>query len=291
MTNESTLIINALAAGSIILPMAISIYLSMNLLRSAHFALGGHALLGAWFFYFYSSIGFNIYASFLLSIASAAFLEAFFDIAFYRKIRKKENAQLLFAAASFATFALLREIFIFLAAGRSITGKKTAALVGEAMFSSSVSSANVVAVFVSSFSLVVFFLLTKTRTGKAARALFAGKKAAELAETSGIDTQKLITLNMIIAGSLAAVSGILMSFAGNVDADSGAMLLIKAFAAGLIDSSTAGIVMGSMLVGLLENILNAPFEEGAIFTFILYSLYVKSKIKPKPEQEHAESGW
>lgn len=272
MLNENALniVINALAAGSIIMPLALGFSLIMRTLRFADFALGGYALLSAWFFYFYSSLGYSVYISLLLSTASAGLLAAFFDVAVYRRIRKKEKAALLLSAASFATFALLREAFVFLYDKNFSLSQFSLPVSGKFFM-----------ILISFFSLILLFLIIKiTRAGKALSALSAGRNAIELAEASGIDTQKLISAGMIMAGSLAGISGILANFESGIDIDSGAMLLIKAFAASiLISESLAGAAAGSLLIGFLETSLE-PFYSGiAVVAAMLSVLYIRARIK------------
>jgi|GEM_PF-7105915 len=267
MINDNV-IINGALAGSIILPIALGFSLSMQVLRFTDFALGGYALLGAWFFYFYNGFGYHVYFSFLFALASVAFLAGFFEIAIYRKMRKKESA-LLLPITAFAIFALLREVFIFLHNGKL-----------KIIFALPYLSPQLSMISVSLFSFVfLLVMLEKTRTGKAMKAISKSISFIELAEVSGIDTKKLMTASATIASMLAALSGSLTSLAYGINADTGASLLIKAFAASVLaGGSIAAAAVVSLLIGFLENFLAPVYADAAIFIIIVLTLLVKSKM-------------
>ncbi|MGS0561199.1 MULTISPECIES: branched-chain amino acid ABC transporter permease [Microbacterium] len=98
--------------------------------------------------------------------------------------------------------------------------------------------------------LGVAFFLTRTRTGKATRAI---SDNPQLAAASGIDVDKVIRTVWILAGTLAAISGILWAyFRPGVKWDMGMQMLLLMFCAITLGGlgSAIGALIGSIIVGL-----------------------------------------
>ncbi|WP_179435337.1 ABC transporter permease subunit [Microbacterium pseudoresistens] len=105
-----------------------------------------------------------------------------------------------------------------------------------------------------SVSLVVIlgmaFFLTRTRVGKATRAI---SDNPQLAAASGIDVDKVVRIVWILAGLLAAISGILWAyFRPGVKWDMGMQMLLLMFCAITLGGlgSAIGALIGSIIVGL-----------------------------------------
>lgn len=103
-------------------------------------------------------------------------------------------------------------------------------------------------------SLVVIlgmaYFLTSTRIGKATRAI---SDNPQLAAASGIDVDKVVRIVWILAGVLAAISGILWAyFRPGVKWDMGMQMLLLMFCAITLGGlgSAIGALIGSIIVGL-----------------------------------------
>jgi len=111
--------------------------------------------------------------------------------------------------------------------------------------------------------LGVAFFLTRTRTGKATRAI---SDNPQLAAASGIDVDKVIRTVWILAGTLAAISGILWAyFRPGVKWDMGMQMLLLMFCAITLGGlgSAIGALIGSIIVGLaveVSTLLGVPSD-------------------------------
>ena len=111
--------------------------------------------------------------------------------------------------------------------------------------------------------LGVAFFLTRTRTGKATRAI---SDNPQLAAASGIDVDKVIRIVWILAGTLAAISGILWAyFRPGVKWDMGMQMLLLMFCAITLGGlgSAIGALIGSIIVGLaveVSTLLGVPSD-------------------------------
>lgn len=98
--------------------------------------------------------------------------------------------------------------------------------------------------------LAVAYFLTQTRIGKATRAI---SDNPQLAAASGIDVDRVIRIVWILAGVLAAISGILWAyFRPGVKWDMGMQMLLLMFCAITLGGlgSAIGALIGSIIVGL-----------------------------------------
>ncbi len=91
--------------------------------------------------------------------------------------------------------------------------------------------------------------LSKSRSGTALRAVSDNK---DLAESSGIDVNKIIALTWVLAGGLAAIGGVFFGLTETVQWDMGFRLLLLIFAAVVLGGlgTTYGVIVGAMVVGL-----------------------------------------
>ncbi len=111
--------------------------------------------------------------------------------------------------------------------------------------------------------LGVAFFLTQTRTGKATRAI---SDNPQLAAASGIDVDKVIRTVWILAGVLAAISGILWAyFRPGVKWDMGMQMLLLMFCAITLGGlgSAIGALIGSIIVGMaveVSTLLGVPTD-------------------------------
>jgi len=116
-------------------------------------------------------------------------------------------------------------------------------------------------------SLVVIlgmaYFLTRTRVGKATRAI---SDNPQLAAASGIDVDRVVRIVWIVAGMLAAISGVLWAyFRPGVKWDMGMQMLLLIFCAITLGGlgSAIGALIGSIIVGLaveVSTLLGVPSD-------------------------------
>jgi len=130
------------------------------------------------------------------------------------------------------------------------------------------------------FSLAVLIgvglLLQRTRMGKAMRAVSDNR---DLAESSGIDVERVIMLVWIAGAGLAGLGGILNGITESTSWDTGFRLLLLTFAATTLGGlgTAYGALLGSVVVGLLIQLstLVVPADLknlGALFVMIFILL-------------------
>lgn len=119
--------------------------------------------------------------------------------------------------------------------------------------------------------LLVALLLQKSRIGRAVRATAMNREAAQL---MGVRVGRIYTLVLVLAGALAAVSGVMISSLTGLSPGMGADPMLKAFiicvVAGL--GNVYGAVGAALALGLIEAL--AQFVLGVRFGFATLLLIV-----------------
>jgi branched-chain amino acid transport system permease protein len=112
-----------------------------------------------------------------------------------------------------------------------------------------------VAIIVSSLLAMVFLfvLLTRTKLGKAIRAV---ADDISLAEVAGLNSNMVISSVFAIGSGLAALSGTLIGLDTNLQPTMGFIITVKAFAAVVLGGlgSIPGAIVGGFLIGIVENL-------------------------------------
>jgi neutral amino acid transport system permease protein len=126
-------------------------------------------------------------------------------------------------------------------------------------------------------------LLQRTKLGTAMRAASDNK---DLARISGINTDRVMTATWIIAGTFAAIGGVMLGVLFNsLSINMGFFLLLPMFAAVILGGigSVYGAILGSYLVGLAMDVGIFAFDVGATYrvpiAFVL--LFVVLLVRPE----------
>ena len=120
---------------------------------------------------------------------------------------------------------------------------------------------------------------SKTRTGKAMRAVSEDRDAAQL---MGINVNQTISTTFAIGSALAAVAGVLLcSTVPTLQPTTGSMPGIRAFTAAVFGGigSIPGAMLGGILLGIIETFskayLSTQFSDAIVFSVLIIILLVK----------------
>lgn len=147
---------------------------------------------------------------------------------------------------------LLRYIFVYFFGSRYRVYLDYASQRANSVWGLELTSRDATAMVASIIILVIVGIgLTKTRTGRAMRAVSDNK---DLAESSGIDVERVISQVWILGGALAALSGTFFGF-DTVKWDIGARILLLVFAAVTLGGlgTSFGALVGAIIVGIAIN--------------------------------------
>ena len=104
--------------------------------------------------------------------------------------------------------------------------------------------------------IVLTWFVRSTRQGKAMRAVAQDQEASAM---MGIDVNRTISVTFVLAGSLAAVAGMVYLLQFNIRYDTGFELGLIAFTAAVLGGigNLTGAVLGALLIGMVQ-----AFNEG-----------------------------
>lgn len=127
--------------------------------------------------------------------------------------------------------------------------------------------------------IVVGVVLRGTRLGKQMRAV---SDDFTLAETTGIDTQRVVYATWVLAGALAGLAGVVYgSSLGSMSPNLGYSLILSLFAAAVLGGvgNVYGALVGAILIGLSEEwstlLFDARWKPAVGFAILIATLFVR----------------
>ena len=122
--------------------------------------------------------------------------------------------------------------------------------------------------------VVLAYIISKTRLGRALRAVSFDRDTAQL---MGIDSTRIIQFTFIISGVLAGIAGVFLGINYTLYPTLGS-LVVKGFIASVIGGlgSLPGAIIGAVGLGLIETLLLATLGSGysTIATFAIMLLFL-----------------
>lgn len=283
-------LINGLALGSIYALIAIGYTMVYGILRFINFAHSDVLMLGAFAAYFLAPAVAKVLPAqsisgavvvMALSAAICAGLGMLIEFLAYRPLRNRPKLTVLITAIGvslFIEFACQHKL-VFGAETKpfpTLLAQKDFVLGGL-----SVNSNDVVVVVVTALLLAaLWFIVQRTKTGTAMRAVSFNEKAAAL---MGIDINRIITFTFGLGSALAAIAGIFYAMrAPGIEPLMGMKPGLYAFVAAVVGGigNLPGAALGGLLLGLLETFAGgipglSNYRDGIAFAILILILLFK----------------
>jgi neutral amino acid transport system permease protein len=242
--------------GLIIAMAAIGLSLIFGTTGLVNFAHGEMVTFGALVAYLFNvTIGWHLYIAAPLAIAVAALSGAIIDRILWRPLRDRGTGLIAMLVVSIGLSIVLRYIFNFQFGGRTRPyGDFTLQRDGIEFGPLNIVPRDLIGMIISVVALVVVAVfLQRTRTGKAMRAVSDNR---DLAESSGINVNRVITFVWTAGAGLAALGGILYGLSEQVSFQMGFQLLLLMFAGVTLGGlgTAYGALVGSMVVGTVMEV-------------------------------------
>jgi len=251
-------LINGISLGSLYSLIAIGYTMVYGILRLINFAHGDVLMMGC-YFAFYGILIFSLpwWISFPIALALTAFLGVVIDRGAYLPVRKAPRISALITAIGVSF--LLENLGLVIFGGRPKAFHRPALLGqvlqwGEVHF---ISLSLWIPAITLSLILVLLYIIYRTRTGRAMRAI---SRDMETVRLMGVDVNRITSITFALGSALAAAGGILWALKyPQIDPYMGIIPGLKAFVAAVLGGigNVVGAAIGGLLLGVLEIMLIA----------------------------------
>ena len=274
---------NGLKFGLIIAMTAVGLSLifgTTGLINFAHGELVAVGALLAWYFNV-QSIQVHLLLAALLAVAATAVFGGALETGLFRPLRKRRVGLFQLLIVSIGLSILVRFLLLLFFGGALRTYSD---FVGQSAVQLGPVSLTPRDMTIMALSVVVLVavgtLLQTTRIGKAMRAVADNR---DLAESSGIDVDKVILVVWIMGAGLAALGGVLYGSAVAADYFMGFRLLLLMFAGVILGGlgTAYGAMVGSLVIGLVTELSVIWFPAELKFMWALLVLIVVLLIRPQ----------
>jgi branched-chain amino acid transport system permease protein len=249
------LLVAGLKLGATIALAAVGLSLIFALTGLVNFAHAELVTLGAVIaFFFHASSGgpgWPLVVAAIPAVILVAWFGGLQDSYLWRPLRRRGTANLSLMVVSIGLSFALRSLIQLFFGGEpfaypDFAGQPSVQILGIAMVPKhlvTIGVAVVVLVLVTQF-------LQRSRAGTAMRAVADDK---DLAESSGIDVNRVIHTTWILAGGLAALGGVFLGLNESIQYDMGFRILLLLFAAVVLGGlgTAYGVIVGAFVVGIV----------------------------------------
>jgi len=252
LTLALQLLLEGIRFGLIIAMCGIGLSLifgTTGLTNFAHGELVTFGALAAW--YLNVGAGIQLIPAALLGIAVGAAGAGALDLSLWRPLRKRRTGLIAMLVISIGLSLLLRYLFLYFFGGRTAPYNDYVLQAPLRFGPVTITPRDLISVLLSIAVLVaVGLVLQRTRIGKAMRAVADNR---DLAESSGIDTERVVLFVWVFGGGLAALGGILQGAGEQVGWQMGFQLLLYMFAGVTLGGigTAYGALVGSLIIGVM----------------------------------------
>ena len=272
-------LLSGLSLGSIYALIALGYTMVYGIAKMLNFAHGDIIMAGAFsIIVFTATCGLPPSVAILLGIVFCMLLGVTVEFLAYRPLRKASPLAVLITAIGVSY--LLQNVAQLLFGTSDTEFPISVGNSALALGSVSVKYSVLLTVAVTGAIMIILTrFISKSRTGKAMRAVSEDKDAAEL---MGINVNRTISVTFAIGSALAAVAGLFYGMAYHyVGATTGAMPGIKAFVAAVFGGigSIPGAMLGGILLGIIEKLaqtyISTELSDAIVFGVLILVLIVK----------------
>ena len=272
-------LISGLSLGSIYALIALGYTMVYGIAKMLNFAHGDIIMVGAFaVITTVSMLGFPPILAIAASIVCCVVLGVCVERIAYKPLRKSPPLAVLITAIGVSYFLQSLALLIFGYTQHSFP--KVISVPAIQLGSLTIQGNMLVTLAVMVVIMIAMSLfISKSRTGKAMRAVSEDRDAAEL---MGISVNRTITITFAIGSALAAVAGVFYGTTyGFIGPYTGSMPGIKAFVAAVFGGigSMPGAMLGGILLGVIENLakryISTELSDAIVFAVLIIVLMVK----------------
>ena len=274
-------LINGISIGSVYAIIALGYTMVYGIAKMLNFAHGDIIMVGAYISFCVTSyLGLPAWVSVVAAVAVCTVLGIVIEGLAYKPLRGTPSLAVLITAIGVSYFLQNAAQLIWSSSPKNFTSVVTMKPISLADGKIVITGEVLLTVAACILVMVGLTLFTsKTRTGKAMRAVSEDRDAAQL---MGINVNQTISTTFAIGSALAAVAGVLLcSTVPTLQPTTGSMPGIRAFTAAVFGGigSIPGAMLGGILLGIIETFskayLSTQFSDAIVFSVLIVILLVK----------------
>ena len=275
-------LISGISLGSIYAIIALGYTMVYGIAKMLNFAHGDVIMVGAYICYCaISYLDLPPLVGIVMAICVCTVLGIVIEGLAYKPLRAAPSLAVLITAIGVSYFLQNSALLIWKSDPKVfpsiVKQMQPVQLFGGQLSISGITIVTVLCCVVVMTCLTVF--ISKSKTGKAMRAVSEDKDAAQL---MGINVNRTISVTFAIGSGLAAVAGVLLCSAyPTLVPTTGAMPGIKAFTAAVFGGigSIPGAMLGGILLGIIElfakSYISTQFSDAIVFAVLIIVLLIK----------------
>lgn len=274
-------LINGISLGSIYALIALGYTMVYGIINLINFAHGDVYMVGAYVgFFLTTNLHMGFLPSLVISMAACSILGVVIEKIAYKPIRNSTRIAALITAISVSLFLEYGMMYFVKAETRTFPNvlpeKQIRFLNGSVV----IDYKNVYIIVITiALMLILQYVIYRTKTGKAMRAVSMDPKAAEL---MGVSMNNTISMTFAIGSALAGAAGVLVGvYYNTINPLMGITPGIKAFVAAVIGGIGVipGAVFGGFFLGMIETVVSAAggsmYKDAVAFAILILVLVLK----------------
>ena len=274
-------LINGISIGAVYAIIALGYTMVYGIAKMLNFAHGDVIMVGAYIAFCVTNyLGLPAIVSVLAAVVVCTILGIIIEGLAYKPLRGTPSLAVLITAIGVSYFLQNGAQLIWSSSPKNFTSVVTMAPISLFDNRIVITGEVILTIVVAALVMVGLTLFTsKTRTGKAMRAVSEDRDAAQL---MGINVNQTISTTFAIGSALAAVAGVLLcSTVPTLMPTTGSMPGIRAFTAAVFGGigSIPGAMLRGILLGIIETFskayLSTQFSDAIVFSVLIIILLVK----------------
>jgi neutral amino acid transport system permease protein len=276
--------LTGLRFGLIIAITAIGLSLIFGTTGLVNFAHGELVTLGAviaWFLNAPGGPGIQLIGAGIIAVALSMAAGGAIELGLWRPLRRRRTGLIQMLVISIGLSLVLRNVIQIWFGGASRPYFDYTIQQPLVFGPIRITPRDLFVMLLATIALVgVATMLQRTRIGKAMRAVADNR---DLAESSGIDVQRVILVIWIVGGGLAGFGGVLFGVTENVSFIMGFRLLLLMFAGVILGGlgTAYGAMVGSLVVGLVTELSTLWFSTELKLVWALIVLILILLVRPQ----------
>ena len=273
-------LVNGLSLGAIYALIALGYTMVYGIIMLINFAHGDIMMVGAYVgFFSITVLGSNVLVAMLFAMIACAVLGVVIEKVAYKPLRNSTRIAALITAIGMSL--LLEYLTIFLLTPQQRVFPRDVFPMHNYHLGGLVLSNKDIFVILSAIVLMIIlqFIIRRTKTGKAMRAVSLDQEAAVL---MGVNVDKTISITFAIGSALAAAAGVMIGiYYGTINPLMGIIPGLKAFVAAVLGGIgiIPGAMVGGFVMGILETMVsgygNSMYRDAVAFGVLILILLIK----------------